>query len=333
MEIGRAAAAVIFAVSLSLLGCASLRPDSVKIPAIEANYPTAEFSACGQSWHGLGICVLESGEDLSKVALSIQGYYLGSVRIANNCKSDQSLPDAVNYTNSSAIPYALPGKAETSCGISFIVSPEFPKEKDQPIVIHSFVGHLYIKVLKPGQKWFGFTSKVVSAPDPLDTISVAVNSPEAVPFFFESGNCSVKIEGTFPATNGVVVIPLKALLPIVPNKTCILNGAILDGATPIRLSWFVAGYSTEFTPLALPSLTVEPGVEFDGFTFKHIERLKVLGDDNVSIVSMDSLYKIDRTATFPFNRNIPHVLRMLTVAGRSVLGFWDPKKGEWGWKQ
>ena len=85
---------------LSLFAFAScgknLKPDAV-ISATEANRPTAEFYACGQHFVGLGICSIGSGVELSQLAISIQTYYQGSVRIVSTCKPDSSLPDTFSY--------------------------------------------------------------------------------------------------------------------------------------------------------------------------------------------------------------------------------------------
>ena len=75
-----------------------------------------------------------------------------------------------------------------------------------------------------------------------------------------------------------------------------------------------------FVPLAIPNIVLTS------------DKLKVVGTDQVSIISLDGRYEIDKSAEFRFNPNQNHILRLLTVSGRLVIGKYYPVLG-WVWVQ
>src|SRR5579863_5990249 len=98
----------LFCSSLSACGGAPLKPDP-STPASDSHYPTAEFQACGQRWHGLGVCDIQAQDDLSKVNLQVQGYLSGDLRVyavsdSSDCQFDQHM----TYVKNQLVPIPLP---------------------------------------------------------------------------------------------------------------------------------------------------------------------------------------------------------------------------------
>jgi hypothetical protein len=291
------------------------------IPSTQANYHSAEFSACGKRFHGIGICPVLTEQDLDNVGFAIQGYYQGTIRVSTNCRLDNPLPDSVRYLSNNLVPYYLAGKASQSCLISFVVSPEFPEEDSSGLVIHSFVGHLWIRVLNAGQSFMGFADKVAAGKNPTQIAVIPdVGDASQVQVAFESSLCGVQPNPVnLPVENGILNIPLNKFIDEVGVKTCVLNGVAFLPSGPLRISWFIDGYDTKFLPLPIPAI-----VQKDS-------KIEISGDENVSVIALDSDFKIDREAIFDFDPARFHVLRLLTIHGRSVIGEYDPVKGKWSW--
>lgn len=296
-------------------GCGkNLRPDAI-VPATQAKYPSAEFYACGKMWNGLGYCSVEEGQDLNSIKLKVQGYYKGTVKFSNNCELENE-PLSVRYSNDIKVPFFLPGPAVKTCGISFVVSPEYPDEQDQKLVIHSFRGHLLLKVKKPDTKWIGHATKVKAGVGPSDIFRIKFNTNDSkVDVSFRSDRCKINKDLELDVIEGSATVRLKDLLPEVLIQTCVLNGVVFTTEETIRVSWFIAGYSPKFVPLPIPKIKIKNG------------NIEIEGDDNVSIISLDNKYVIDRKAIFEFDTSRKHVVRMLTVGGRLALGLWTPGKG------
>jgi hypothetical protein len=140
---------------LVLSGCSGkLRPDLAFAP-IDSGYPSAELYVEGNLQNGLAICALEEGEPLSKCGIAVQGYYSGVVRMDSEACG---LSRSVQYQNSQLIKIDLTGPAKKNCMIAVTVSPEYPGEQDQAIVIKSLRGYVAIRVGSKGD-WEGFTAK------------------------------------------------------------------------------------------------------------------------------------------------------------------------------
>ena len=307
----------------TVMGCGSgkIRPDvcdgtsQTGCPAAsQANYPTAEFYACGKAFHGLGVCFVERGELLDTVAISIQGYNSGTIRIVSQ---DCFLDDDLRYEGNQRVRIGLPGVARESCLLSFVISPEHDSEETSGIVIRSFKGHLWISVKDKDDQTFGFTSKVAEDGDA--EVAIPVASPGAHRIAFRG--CGVSFDQSVDADGGFVRVTLKQLLPHLLIQRCVLQGGVEDASGPVFVSWMVWGYDKRFIPLP------RPAISFDG------DKLKVSADRNVSVISLDSGYKLDTSAEFKFDKTKFHTLRLLTVGGRSVLGFWSVQQGAFTWMQ
>lgn len=307
-------------VSLSGCGSKKLRPD-LSISATQANFPTAEFTACGEVRSGLGICAIKKGQNLDSVLLSVQGYYKGTIKFSTNCDSNSALPSPVRYFGNEKIRFFLAGKAEKSCGVSFIVSPEYPNESDQRLHIHSFKGHLYIKVIDGDQKFWGFVSKIKEGPNAGENIDLPAYENTEVVVIVKSKRCSVNVDKKIKVTHGVVRIYAKDIFEYVPIKTCVLNGAVLypNRNEALRFTWFISGYAKEFDTLPIPVHYLKKKKKK---YYMHVE-----ADSNTSVVSVDNSYKISNVGKFRFDLNKCHIIRALTIKGRSRIGHYCPNKG------
>lgn len=301
------------AVLLSGCGGNKLRPDTV-VGAIDANYATAEFSSCNEMFNGLGICYLQKGESLGDLKLAVQGYYKGTIQFATTCPNDSNIPLSYRYEDNQKVGLDLRSPVNDSCGISFVVSPEYPTEKDQPIEIKSLKGHLYVKVIGPNDKIFSQILKIKEGANPSESLLIKTVESK-VDISLRSTDCGISYDASIPSQNGEFRIQVKDFFPIAPVKTCIISGVYFEGGVPVRMVIFYEGYAKEFIPLPIPN------VSFDG------PQIKIESDDNVSIVSVDDKYEIDRSASFDFDKNSNHIIRALTVKGRSVIGIYSPNGG------
>jgi hypothetical protein len=303
-------------VVLALSGCGkNLRPDEI-VPSTRAKYLSAEFSACGRMWNGVGSCSVVEGRDLNSVDLKIQGYYRGTVKFSTTCEFDSDLPLSVRYSGSQIIGLFIPGPASHICGVSFVVSPEYPNEQKQRLTINSFKGHLLIEVNKEGVSWIGHYTKVKAGAGPTDVFKIPLDTADPkVEVSFRSERCGVSKDLELDVNESSVTVPLRELIPTVQIRTCVIEGVVFTTKDDIRLSWIVVGYDPKFIPLPVPEIKFEK------------EKIKIVADDNVSVISVDNLYDIDRESEFDFDQSKPHVVRTLTVGGRLALGIWVPGKG------
>ena len=302
---------VFLAVFLS--GCGhNLRPDT-SLPSIQANYPTAEFRACGKVWHGLGACEILEGEPLDRVDLKIQGYYKGTVRIVS---ADCQIDDTFRYDNNALIHYSIAGSGSKSCVVSFVVSPEYPNEATSAIVIHSLKGYLFVRVSKPDEHWEFYRARVPESGVGHLVMPLELNQPARV---LASG-CGMKFDRVVQPEGGNIVLSYSDIIGPITVKGCILQGLLIDGAVQRFFTAMVWGYDKRYVPLATPVVSEDGG------------KIRVDGGSEVSVVSLDALYRISNKGSFKFDKTKNHVLRILTVAGRSKLGIWAAGGDRWEWE-
>jgi len=112
-------------------------------------------------------------------------------------------------------------------------------------------------------------------------------------------------------------------MPVLEDPTvCMMEGFINSSAfVDVDFNVLVAKYNAEFTQLPIPV------VKING------DKIEIIADDAVSIVSLDNEYEIDYEAKFDFDRTKPHVIRLLTVKGRSVIGLIEAGGQQWEWLQ
>lgn len=302
----RGLAALLVAVLLS--GCgATLRPDGGK-PALEYGYPTAEIEVRGERVLGLAMVSIKKGEALSSLRIGVQGYFSGSIRaVSRDCEFDQTL----RYENHQLVRLPLTGAAERNCLFTFTVTPEYDESLRRGVDdIHNFRGHVAVRVTD-GEPWRGTTRKVAGNFRSFFRFKVEGTQDVRVVF---NGCKSPQYDARLTPAQGLVSFPVHEAVKATAPDFCVLDGFALNSQNDISLNVAVALYRADFSPLPKPVLTIEDG------------SLKVSGDENVSIVSMDSAYIVNREAAFKFDATKPHVLRLLTVKGRVVLCTYEPGK-------
>lgn len=299
--------------SFVLSGCAGhIRPDPV-MPAIQANYPTAEFSACEKHWNGLGICSLEKGARLDSLNVEIQGYYQGTIRVYSAaCQID----DVFRYRDNQRVRYTIPGAADTNCLIGFTVSPEYPDESESGVVIHSFRGYIWIGVDAAENIHQNFTSKYVEDGD----AEIAVVVPEAGAYEVAFRGCGMDFGPTMvDSVNGVVRLSLKQLGADDGIQKCVAQGGIRKDGFLNYVSWMIFSYDKKFVPLATPSVVLTS------------KKFDISADSVVAVVALDDEYVIGNHGKFRADRSQSHVVRVLTTGGRSLYGVWKPEIGGFEW--
>lgn len=314
--------AVIFSFAvLTACGSGNVRPDICDgtnpngCPAAsQANYPTAEFVACGKAWHGLGTCFLKRGELLDSVGLAIQGYNRGTIRfVSQDCFIDETL----RYENNQRVRIGLSGVSNQSCLLSFVVTPEFDPGQTEGVIIRSFKGHLWLAVREKEDVSVEFISKTPEGGDA--EIRIPVGSPGLHRVVFRG--CDVGFDEAVEAIDGTISIRLQQVIPSIGLKRCILQGGVEDSDRNKFITWMVWGYDKNFVPLPIPVIEI------------YKNRISIIGDPNVSVISLDEEWKLKNIARFKFDPMTPHVVRLLTVGGRSVFGIWNPDRRSFEWIQ
>lgn len=314
--------AIVFSfVVFTACGSGSVRPDICDgtnpngCPAAsQANYPTAEFVACGKAWHGLGTCFVKRGELLDSVGLEIQGYSRGTVRlVSQDCFIDETL----RYENSQRVRMGLSGIADQSCLLSFVITPEFDPNQAEGVIIRSFKGHLWVGVREQEDVSIEFISKIPEGGDA--EIRVPVGTPGLHRVVFRG--CDIGFDKCIESKDGMIGIHLSEIGPKPGMKRCILQGGIEDGGQNKFITWMIWGYDKKFVPLPIPV------VEFDK------NKINIIGDPNVSVVSLDEEWRLKNIARFKFDPMTPHIVRLLTVGGRSVFGIWNIDRRSFEWMQ
>lgn len=103
---------------------------------------------------------------------------------------------------------------------------------------------------------------------------------------------------------------------------CILEGLVVNPEFKnLQFSVVIAQYSTLFAPLPFPTVKVVG------------KELQVIGDASTGVIALNESYAMGREAKFSFDATKPHVLRLLTAKGRSVLGEYSPSNKSWRWQQ
>ncbi len=306
----------ILLLSFLVTGCGGLRPDPVPVPSIQANYPTAEIIACGKRWHGLAICPVVRGQSYITVGINVQGYYGGVLKVdSKNCE----IETAMSYTDSQLIPITIPFNAEKNCLLTVTVEPKYPKEGTQDIRIYNFIGWLALPMLQnETDVWEGFTRKVSGNFSSM--VRIWVGDIPTVRLVADGCGREDTYDESHNLLEGWLVFDLNKLVPDeMELKTCVMEGFIRNQTfQDILFNIVVSKYDERYTPLPCPSLS------FDEDT------LIVKASKVVSIIALDGEYEVDYETKFKkFDKTKPHILRLLTVAGRSVLDRWIVAEQKW----
>lgn len=303
----------------SLTSCGKkLRPDPIDIPAQEANYPTAEIWVKDEFHHGLVMTSIKRGRPYRDLRVRVQGYYKGSVQIESE---DCGISLDRQYTQNELIDVDIPRLADRDCVISVLVTPSFD---GQDVKVHSFQGHIGIKVLDYEDddddyiNWVGHQVKMSDVSDPFVEIDTGTAGDEADVFL---SGCGKEMSDTISMNNGVVVIPMGRAVEH-QKQLCVLEGRIsVEEYEDLHVNILVAVYDNKFTPLTIPMVKVGT------------DTIDVEARQAVSIISLNEEYEFDYDASFEFDRYGSNILRLLTVKGRSVLGKWDNIMQRWIWVQ
>jgi len=266
--------------------------------------------------NGLQIVVLKEGQPLSEMDLQLQGYYQGAVTIDSElCE----IHDSFRYVGATLHDYTLPGVAEKSCLLDMVVAHEWPKEDSSGLVIDPVKGRIWMVVTN--RKIYTQTNKVKEGleahlrfPGPEGDGSARVVLRSGAP-------CAVSYDETHAVVNGEIEVKMSDLGAFKSGDQCQVSGAVIGSSERYRLAWMFWVYDKTFTPLPKPT------IEIDG------DEIDIEAHTGVSIVALDNLYKVHYKADFDFDPMKPHVLRLMTVKGRLLVGLWDPADREWIWIQ
>lgn len=299
---------------LVMSGCGQkLRPDP-SLSSIAANYPTAEFRACGKLHHGLGVCVVREGSELSAVQLKLQGYHSGEFKVDSvGCETG---PEQIRYSKNKLYEVPLSGKAEKSCVVSMTVSPTYDNQKKSGIKVHGFRGHFYLKVIKEGEEIQ--TNLLRESGNWKKFWKIPTGEVEEVRVF--ATGCGLTIDKKFtPSEDTSISLPMHSLTGDL-NKTCVIEGVIQGHVyKDLLFTALVAQYESAFVPLAEPVIEIKNG------------KLSVEANESVSIISVGDDYQITTKATFSPDLKKTFTVRLLTVKGRSLIGEWNPQTKEVVW--
>lgn len=285
-------------------GCGkTLRPDPAP-PAYESNYPTAEFHAGGRRWVGLGEVQLEPNRPYNEVDLKIQGYGDGVIVVDSSSCSVQL---SFSYKDNELVRIPLLGFGQEDCLIDFLVQPRYPSEWSNGVEVHAFKGRLRVRVLS--EPWLGFHTVLQEGADGFILIA------ETEPVFAIFRGCGSQYERDLVPQDGHVKIWVSELGMRTFTERCTLEGKVGD----TWVSWQVWFHKPEFAKLPAPSIQMSE------------DQIKIKADPAVSIVSLDQKYSISSSAKFDFNPSQPHILRILTVKGRSWIAEWIPSRRVWQW--
>ena len=285
---------------LFLASClGKLRPDPSPISAYDAGYPTVEFYACDQRFNGVGICPASPNTHMS---LLIQGYYKGTIEaVSDRCRVNYK----ARYDNNT--PAVIDIEVKESCNIDIVVTPEYPNEAKSALEIAPLKGRLYIRAFTDALPYKLQSNKVQQGTDEMFDL------PDAGRVVFKG--CGANFDRTFDRKT---FIRLSELVSVTKGD-CTFNGVFISGGKSTRLIWQVWIYDQTFTQIPIPSVNIKK------------TQLVVTADTAVSISAIDQDYIVKNTAKFDFDPKVGHTLRLLTIKGRNLWGYWDPKTQTWGW--
>jgi hypothetical protein len=306
----------------SLLGCVLLvlatacctgriKEDQSK-SAIDANYMTAEMLACGERYFGLGVCYAPYG---GEIKFSVQGVYKGQMRVVSTgCAVDETFTYAENELVT--LSYRMQNRR---CLFGITMTPDFPRSIKGSTVIYGLRGLIAFRAEEGDTYFADYLQTVEDRPSAVLEVPVASKDPVQVTL----GGCGQpisRLEAT-PA-NGIISLQLKDYVNLSNVDVCVLDGYVLSEEDDITVTGLYTRFSSDFSPLAIPEVVMDP----------KSKRLTVNAPPSTGVVALDSRIEIEAKACFKdFDSTVPHVLRLYTSKGRSVIGEWNPQEGEWIW--
>ena len=298
-------------------GCAGSIVNDPVLPAIEANYPTAEFHACGEHWLGSGICRVQKGLKYSYINLKVQVYYSGTLSVVSK---DCQLDTRLTYEGTQLIPITIPGTAERNCLISITVSPRYPNNDKDPIRVYSFRGYLALRQLDSSKSWKGFTRKVTGSFS--SAMKIWVGGTKPVRFVASGCGKTKPIDTKMELDNGYLKFDLSEIVPkgMLP-KTCVVTGFIRSQYPDVIFNILVSKYDPRFVPLPIPAVIIERG------------KVQIISDSAVSVIGLNNKFEVINHGRFKIDIRNENFIRNLTTGARSVLGIWNVKTQSWRWQQ
>lgn len=297
--------------ALTACGGVKLRPDPSP-PAIDSNYPTAEIYAGDKHFVGLGIIEVPYGSDVADLDISVQGYYQGRAKFVS---ASLGLDKLFTYKGNMKVRAQAESKVTMPALIGMTVAPTWPGQTGQVIDVHPLQGWLLVNPVQVGEKWSYLSSKTPEEIDawiqlPTQGIStIDVISPE----------CGVAKELAVTGPTRRIALSELGLKP--ENKRCVLQ-MVMSGSAGTRYAlWAAWRYAKDFQPLS------EPTADF------YEQKVDLAAESAVTVVSVDETFRVSNFGTFPFDQEDPHVVRLLTVKGRVLVGQWMPEKKEFAWKR
>ena len=292
-------------------GCAHTASLDPSPPAAASNYPTAEFWVQGKIFHGLGEIALKKGDLLASLDIKVHGYFEGTIRVDSSfCHIRKSF----NFSTTGLSSIPLTGKAEDSCVLDIVVASVYPKVYDSNTLVYEQKGQLLVKVLTDQRPFFLASSRVQEKSDywlhvPVEGMTGSIQA------IFKG--CGYGYTDTVPINDNEALLSARWVGGQQLPTRCVYEGFLegLGGIT--RVSWNVWTYAKEFSPLPLPTLSLEG------------EKLTVRGDRSVAAIVLDDSLELSWKASFSFDTERDHVLRLVTVKGRSVVCQWRSAVVEW----
>lgn len=302
----------VFLILLSLIivaGCQTkgLREDPTPISAKDAGYPSAELRINGTLVNGLSLTSLPLGAKWDDFNLSVQGYYSGSVSVVSyECGIDYS----VMYSKNQLVRIPLTGPVERSCVFGITVSFDMPKKPSSSVKVYPIIGWVAVKALEAkDDEWLGLTHKGYFT-------KWNINSGDKSQVRAFLNGCGNTIDQRIDPKDGIVTI----MFPQLPNGVCLMDGVLFSpDYANLYLNTLIVNYDPKYTKLPNPIFDVTKGT------------LNVTMDAAVSIVSMDNAYEVSNEGHWSFDPTVDHIVRGLTVKGRTIFGIY--KKGVWEWIQ
>ncbi len=305
---------IVLMLALLFSGCgATLKPDAVPIAAIDAMYPEAEFYVAGKRHKGQAIILVSPGQSLDELNASVQAYFKGSVRIdSRRC----NIAKSVNYVRTQKVSMGLTGPVRESCLVTFVVTPELPRQVQSEQEVRGYRGHLLLKMIQPSDVWRSLSVKSPTRPHLLQDV---LAQPGEELRLVATG-CGLTIRESLKAdATGLVQFDLG---DAVENKkqTCILEAGLF-GSSSLLITTFVSLYDPKYTPL--PAALITDNDEKN--------QICITSDPSVTLLAVEQgeslFYRVDGEGCLTFDHTQPGVFRALTVKGRTSVLEYSPETG------
>jgi len=294
--------------------CAHIKSDDMSpLAASQAQYPTIELNINKQLYNGLALISLPVGSRWEDLNFSIQGYNEGQVRVtSNSCNLDYSTV----YVKNALIRVPIQGEVTKDCVFGVSMGFKLPREKWSGIKVWPIIGWVVVKAVAKDEEWVGTYRKVTG--QFLSTWKIKSGDTNPVQVFLNG--CGVAYQKMITPKDGIVEIELSEAMTMNTKGICILDGVLISkDFANLRLNSAVVQYDPNFVPLSIPVYSLDA------------KGLYIKAEESVTIIGVDQYFVFQQEGTFTFDEGKEHVVRALTVKGRTILGLY--KEGKWKWLQ